>query len=152
MAVPWCLLTNDGGNETDSADIVVKATAQFCLLNADEHTVRTFRLSGTSGFNVPLEFIKGRNMFGTGKFIMSSYIMNPSNNIVVDNVLKIQCEIHIIGETNRKVLKAGSAKCCTELEKLFTDSICTDLTIVVGKSSFQAHKAVLMGNFLQRLI
>ncbi|CAL8106001.1 unnamed protein product [Orchesella dallaii] len=66
------LQINDGRNETDSADIVVKATAQFNLLNADGHAVRTLRLSGSKQIALKLHHKVHLNLICPKTVVMHS--------------------------------------------------------------------------------
>jgi len=150
------LRINDYGDENESTERVVKANVQLHLLNGDGRPARTFRSIATN--NAPLEFKKSGNMWGTNKLIASADLVNPIVRLVVEDSLKIHCEITIIGGLKQKVVTGGAAKAspsaqereklsrdrlAKDLGKMFEDSVGTNVSVVAGKSTFKAHTNIL---------
>ncbi|CAL8116549.1 unnamed protein product [Orchesella dallaii] len=132
----------------------VKASFLFSILNSDGQ-----RAAQCGGKRVR-EFGK-YSSWGSPKMILSADLLNPAKNLVVDDTLKIHCEIKIIGDMKQKLSNGDKANCSPSSEerskrfkdgfvndfgKLFKQEIGTDVTILVGKTGLKAHKAVLTGS------
>ncbi|CAL8116439.1 unnamed protein product [Orchesella dallaii] len=147
------------GKGTYSKEKIVKANYQFAILNADGKPTKI--IGYRPGPTKPIKEFKfmGGN-WGYNKFIASADLTNPENKFVVDDTLKIQCNIWICGGLIEKVgIIKEPTNCNTSLEKkimiarhgaimdfgkMFKESIRTDITIATNKRIFRAHKAILM--------
>ncbi|CAL8116455.1 unnamed protein product [Orchesella dallaii] len=148
------------GKGTYSKEKMVKANRQFAILTANGKptnvtgdrpgptaTIREYKLTGNS-------------KWGFQKFITSADLINPENKFVVDDTLKIQCNIWICGELKEKVgnikerpngntsvenrITMARHHVVIDIGKMFKESIRTDVTIKTNNRIFRAHKAILM--------
>ncbi|ODM90499.1 Speckle-type POZ protein [Orchesella cincta] len=111
-------------------------------------------------WNVPLvEFSKSSTTWGQYKYIRCSDLLSPTQPLVVDNCLKLLCEVWILDmkhsvqkcnpptfPTEEERDKARKLKLASNGRKMFKDSILTDIVITVGETTFKAHKAILSAN------
>ncbi|CAL8116511.1 unnamed protein product [Orchesella dallaii] len=128
----------------------VRAHFKMSILNADgAPEVHAYQNKTVHNFT------KGSGSWGQQKVITSANLVDPSRRLMVNDTVKIFCQIWVHGETKEEVaiykgrlsdeqrIISHKAKLANDLGKLFSQSIATDCTVSARKSSFKAHKTIL---------
>ncbi|CAL8116413.1 unnamed protein product [Orchesella dallaii] len=100
-------------------------------------------------------FTKEKSAWGLHRVITSADLVDPRRHLVVNDTVKIFCQVWVHGETKEKVaVHKGrlseeqrtiirKKQLANDFGKLFNQSIATDCTVSVGKNSFKSHKTIL---------
>ncbi|CAL8111615.1 unnamed protein product [Orchesella dallaii] len=129
----------------------VKASFQFSILNTDGRAViQTSKRSHIfSRPNYPY--------FGVRKVTSSAGLIAPEQQqqLVANDSLKILCQVWIddglkqkLGAPNisaEETSRLWKDDLANYIEKMYKESIGTDVTVLAGTSNFKAHKAILTG-------
>lgn len=83
--------------------------------------------------------------YGFQQFEKLDFIMDPENNIIKNDQLTIACAIHMDGSIvlKKNVTNFSRSTEFDDFEKLLTNSVFSDITIVVDGKSLHAHKCIL---------
>lgn len=82
--------------------------------------------------------------------------MDEANGLLPEDKLTIFCEVSVVadsvnisGQSNIVQFKVPECKLSEDLGNLFDNEKFSDVTLAVGGREFQAHKAILAGNYNQ---
>ncbi|CAL8116395.1 unnamed protein product [Orchesella dallaii] len=94
--------------------------------------------------------------WGQAKVITSADLVDPSRHLVVNDTVKIFCQLWISGKITKKVeffqdsgpskeqrTQVSKNKLVNDLRNALSQSIATDVTVSTGETTFKAHKAIL---------
>lgn len=92
--------------------------------------------------------------WGFKKFIRRDFLLDEANGLLPEDKLTIFCEVSVVadsvnisGQSNIVQFKVPECKLSEDLGNLFDNEKFSDVTLAVGGREFQAHKAILAGNY-----
>ncbi|CAL8116429.1 unnamed protein product [Orchesella dallaii] len=130
----------------------VKTHFQIAILNADGQPGVFMSQNKTSA-----QFTKANSECGVRNLITSANLADSYRRLIVNDTLKIFCQVWIHGEMMEKVdvskgrlsdeqrSQVCNERLANDLGRMFSQSIATDVTVSTGKTSFKAHKTILFG-------
>lgn len=121
----------------------VDAEYSFSLLNQNNIKV-------DENFEMEEEFFHNKNDFGNSMFVKESFLMDPQNNILKDNIFTILCKIvtkddKTFSESSDNT-KLHQLQQFHKIKKLFTSGDHSDITISAEGKNFYLHKCILSIN------
>lgn len=86
--------------------------------------------------------------------ISRDFLLDEANGLLPEDKLTIFCEVSVVadsinisGQSNVMQFKVPECRLSDDLGALFDNERFSDVTLAVGGREFQAHKAILAGNF-----
>lgn len=123
-------------------DTVVTAEYSLELISRNNEIIEYCKLK--KEFN-PLQ----KNSFGVAKFVEKSFIMDPENEVLKDNKLKILCKMYrenIVNVDVENIENERNESHCGKFdgfENLLTNEEFSDVTVTSNGKSFFLHKCIL---------
>ncbi|CAO1427941.1 unnamed protein product [Diamesa serratosioi] len=156
----WCLRVNPKGLDEESKDYLslylllvscnkseVRAKFKFSILNAKREETKAMESQRA------YRFVQGKD-WGFKKFIRRDFLLDEANGLLPEDKLTIFCEVSVVadsvnisGQSNIIQFKVPECKLSEDLGNLFDNEKFSDVTLSVGGREFQAHKAILAGEF-----
>uniref|UniRef100_A0A0N5C025 BTB domain-containing protein n=1 Tax=Strongyloides papillosus TaxID=174720 RepID=A0A0N5C025_STREA len=152
----WCLWVYPNGDRKESKEYVsvfltllkpdkAKAKFRFSILNDKEEEKKVFNGGDTD------TYLKNSG-WGKYKFVRKDFLLNESNNLLINNKLRILCEIQVINNCESKNndnseismnIAIPQSKLSLDYCNMFDSPLFTDCIIKVENTEFKVHKAVL---------
>uniref|UniRef100_A0A0K0FFU7 Speckle-type POZ protein-like (inferred by orthology to a human protein) n=1 Tax=Strongyloides venezuelensis TaxID=75913 RepID=A0A0K0FFU7_STRVS len=152
----WCLWVYPNGDRKESNEYVsvfltllnpdkAKAKFRLSILNDKEEKKKVFNGGDTDSY------LKNSG-WGKSKFVRKDFLLNESNDLLINNKLKILCEIQVINcESKNNDNSELSTNITIPQSKLLLDyrnmlnlPLFTDCIIKVEDTEIKVHKAVLV--------
>ncbi|CAJ0951697.1 unnamed protein product [Ranitomeya imitator] len=157
----WCLRVNPKGLDEESKDYLslylllvscpkseVRAKFKFSILNAKGEETKAMESQRA------YRFVQGKD-WGFKKFIRRDFLLDEANGLLPDDKLTLFCEVSVVqdsvnisGQNTMNMVKVPECRLADELGGLWENSRFTDCCLCVAGQEFQAHKAILAGQFI----
>lgn len=122
------------------------------IVNVDEVDVKqgsftlSFYQSTQSAVTKSFNMVSGSWLFGHCEFAEKSFVLDPKNQFLIDDIMTISCIIDPKGSIilkNQVVEKSFSKVEFENFEKLFNNRDFSDVTLTADENKIYAHKCIL---------